>query len=265
VSPELTAAIAAARAAGALQRRYFRRTPRVETKPDDTPVTAADRRSELVVRRILEAALPESGFLGEEGGALRPDASVRWIVDPLDGTAKFIRKLPFFGPCIALERAGELVLGVVYLPLFRELFWAEHGSGAFLNGQPIHVSAVAALDQAYVSHGYERDFFDRGMGATLTRLAHGVRHNPGFLDLYSYVSVACGRIDAVAMLNESPWDIAAHRVIVEEAGGRLTDFDGIPTITGTSTLATNGLLHEDLRRLIAGAGDGISPIGGDAE
>ncbi len=250
MSRELEAAIAVAEAAGRLQRARFRRRTRVELKADDTPVTAVDRDSEALIREALAEALPEAGFLGEESAsseeAAAPTVRTRWIVDPLDGTKKFVRGLPFFGPCIALERAGDLVLGVMHLPMLRETVWAERGGGAFLNGRPIHVSDQVRLDRAYVTYSSEAEFYRRGWAARLERIIGGSYHNPGFLDLYSYVCLAAGRVDAVINIGEAPWDIGAARVILEEAGGRLTDFTGTATVYGGTTLATNGALHSAL-------------------
>ncbi len=254
MSPELEAAIGAAEAAGRLQRARFRHRERIELKADDTPVTAVDRDSETLIHEALLRALPKADFLGEESAsteeAAAPTTGTRWIVDPLDGTKKFVRGLPFFGPCIALERAGELVLGVMHLPILRETVWAEQGGGAFLNGRPIHVSEQSRLDRAYVAYSSESEFFRRGWAAPLERLIRESYHNPGFLDLYSYVCLAAGRVDAVVNIGEAPWDIAAARIIVEEAGGRLTDFTGASTVYGGTTLATNGELHRELLDLM---------------
>lgn len=255
MGPELQAAIAAAQAAGRIQRRRFRRPQRVELKADDTPVTRADRESEAVIRRILEPVTPGCEFLGEETSppalSSPPSALVcRWIVDPLDGTKEFVRGLPFFGPCIALERDGELALGVIHLPALRETVWAERGSGAFLDGRPIRVSGEARIDRAYVVCGNEGEFHRRGWSAARGQLVRSTYHDPGFLDLYSYAALACGRVDAVVMVGEEPWDVAAARAIVEEAGGRFTDFRGSATIYGGTTLATNGPLHERLLPLL---------------
>jgi histidinol-phosphatase len=254
-SADLQAAIAAAKAAGQLQRRRFRGHQLVEMKADDTPVTVTDRQSEERIRAALEAAAPGRAFLGEESAA-KAEASAplasgsRWIVDPLDGTKKFVRGLPFFGPCIALERDGDLVAGVIHLPALGDTFWAERGAGAFRNGTPIRVSAEARLDRAYVVYSNEPEFYRRGWGDTLRRLIESTYHNPGFLDLYSYAALAAGWIDAVVMVGESPWDTAAAQVIVEEAGGRLSDFRGAHTVYSGSTIATNGQLHEPLVRLL---------------
>ena len=257
MTPELRAAIMAAQAAGRIQRRRFRREHQIEMKADNTPVTMTDRDSQAAIRRVLQSEAPGYGFLSEE----EPDALVaaargplpgvsRWIVDPLDGTKKFVRGLPFFGPSIALERDGELVLGVIHLPAFRETLWAERGGGAYSNGQPIRVSDHASLARAYVVLDNEVEFYRRGWSVALNGLVTAIYHNPGFLDLYSYAALASGRVDALIMVGEAPWDIAAARVIVEEAGGRLTDFQGQPTVYSGTTVATNGILHPTLVRMV---------------
>jgi histidinol phosphatase-like enzyme (inositol monophosphatase family) len=256
MSPELEAAIGAAEAAGRLQRHRFRRGHRVDLKPDDTPVTDVDRASESLIRQALALALPHAEFLGEESAseseAAAPSLSTRWIVDPLDGTKKFVRGLPFFGPCIALERDGELVLGVMHVPLLRETVWAERGAGTYCNGQRARVSEEADLTRAYLAYSSEAAFLHRGWAGILEEIVTGTYHNPGFLDLYSYVALATGRVDAVVNIGEAPWDIAAARIIVEEAGGRLTDFSGAPTVYGGTTLATNGHLHPALLKILRG-------------
>ena len=251
MSPELEAAIAAVHAAGRIQVRRFRRSQAVELKGDDTPVTATDRDSEAAIKRVLEPVIPGCGFLGEETGEVQGGGDARWIVDPLDGTKKFVRGLPFFGPSVALERDGRIVLGAIHLPVLRETLWAERGTGAFLNGHPIKVSEQGQLDRAYIVCGNEIGFYQRGLGATLERVVRASYHDPGFLDLYSYASLACGRIDAVVMVGESAWDIAAVSIILEEAGGRLTDHEGIESIHHGTTLATNGPLHQPLLDILA--------------
>jgi histidinol-phosphatase len=251
MSPELETALAAARAAGRLQRRRFRRDAAVELKPDDTPVTATDRDSEVLIRRILTGVVPGAGFLAEEGEAVESESGIRWIIDPLDGTKKFVRGLPFFGPCIALERDGKIVLGVMHLSALGETYWAERGGGAFCNGEPIGVSEETRLDRAYVVHGSDSQFYRRGWSEELKGLILGTYHNPGFLDLYSYASLACGRVDAVIDVGDSPWDIAAAQVIIEEAGGRTTAFGGGSAIYAETTLATNGEIHAQLLAVLS--------------
>jgi len=251
MSPELEAALSAARAAGRLQRRRFGRHGSVELKADDTPVTAVDRDSELIIRRSLQGVVPGAGFLGEEGEPELGDGTARWIVDPLDGTKKFVRGLPFFGPCIALERDGAIILGVMHLPALGETYWAERGGGACRNGEPIRVSSESRLDRAYVVQRVEIEFYRKGWAATHEKLIRGTYHNPGFLDLYSYASLACGRVDAIVDIAEEPWDIAAAKIIIEEAGGRLSDYINVPTVYADTTLATNGALHGELLDLLS--------------
>lgn len=260
MSPELRAAIDAAVAAGRIQRRHFRRRLLVETKADDTPVTQVDRASEEAIRRVLAPVIVGAEFAGEESYTLDTPtdpwqrlrtASPVWIVDPLDGTKKFVRGLPFFGPCIALQRDGDLALGVMHLPGLRETLWAERGGGAFLNGTRIHVAEPPGLERAYVVLGNQAEFYRRSWDQPLERLTGSIYHDPGFLDLYSYAALAAGRLDAVVMVGEAPWDIAAARLILEEAGGRFTDFSGVSTIYSGTTLATAGPLHDELLPLLA--------------
>ena len=260
MSPELRAAIDAALAAGRIQRRHFRRPVEIETKVDDTPVTRVDRASEAAIRKVLAPIIPGAAFVGEESyagagidemwGSVR-SASPVWIVDPLDGTKKFVRGLPFFGPCVALQRDGDLALGVIHLPALRETLWAERGEGAYLNGKRIRVAEPTPLARAYVVIGNQSEFYRRPWRQALERLVGLVYHDPGFLDLYSYASLAAGRVDAVVMVGESPWDVAAARVILEEAGGRFTDFQGQPTIYSGTTIASGGPLHDELLPLLA--------------
>jgi histidinol phosphatase-like enzyme (inositol monophosphatase family) len=251
MSAELEAAIRAAHAAGRLQRRRFGRHGAVEAKADDTPVTATDRDAEAIIRRILRPVLPGCGFLAEESEAEQGVGGERWIIDPLDGTKKFVRGLPFFGPCIALERDGVVVLGVMHVPLLKEMLWAERGLGAFRNGTPTGVSAEDHLDRAYVVYSSEAEFYRKGWSGALEGLIRSTYHNPGFLDLYSYAALASGRVDAVVNVGEAPWDIAAAQVIVQEAGGRLTDFQGSPSIYSGTCVASNGRLHAGLLEMLA--------------
>src|SRR5215472_13140657 len=152
-SPELRAALDAAQAAGDILRSLYRRNVRVATKADRSPVTEADVRAEEAIRRVLSQRFPTHGFYGEETGQHDLSAESVWLVDPLDGTKSFIRDCPFFSTQIALMRGGQLVLGVSSAPAYGELAWAEQGSGAYLDGEPIHVSATAAIDAAIVSSG----------------------------------------------------------------------------------------------------------------
>src|SRR5688500_475582 len=152
-SSELNAALDAARAAADVIRGFYQRNVRIEVKADKTPVTEADVRSEEAIRELLTKRFPSYGFYGEETGKSDMNAESVWLVDPIDGTKSFVRECPFFSTQIALMRGGRMVLGVSCAPAYDELAWAERGTGAFLNGKPIHVSKVSALDAAILSSG----------------------------------------------------------------------------------------------------------------
>ena len=219
-------------------------------------VTEVDRRSEEAIVAALHAAFPDHRILAEEGGDhARGDSPYRWIVDPLDGTTNFAHGFPAFCVSIGLEAEGRIVLGVVYDPLRHELFEAEVGKGALLNGRRIHVSKVASVSEALLVTGfaYDRESRKRNM-VHFSRFileSHGIRRSgSAALDL-SYVGA--GRVDGFWELRLSPWDVAAGSLIVTEAGGRITDFAGNPFKgEGVETLATNGLIHQEMMEVLTG-------------
>jgi histidinol-phosphatase len=244
-SRELTAAIEAARAAGALIRSLYQTHLPVRIKEDASPVTEADVRAEELIRATLARHFPGYGFYGEESGAHAPQAQNLWLVDPIDGTQSFVREMPYFSTQIALLRAGELVLGVSSAPLCDEIAWAEAGGGAFLNERLVHVSAVAELKDAFVSTGNLRSLTQPQRWQRLGELARTVRRVRGYGDFVHYHLLARGALDVVIESDVSVLDIAALTVIVREAGGTLTDLDGAPVgLKTTSVLASNGVLHE---------------------
>jgi len=244
-SPELQAALDAAAAAAQIIRSLYRRDVRVQTKADRSPVTEADVRAEEAIRSLLAERFPDHGFHGEEGGRQRADAPAVWLVDPLDGTKSFIRACPFFSTQIALMRGGRLVLGVSSAPMFGEVAWAEDGAGAYLNGDPIHVSETQALADAIVSSGNLRTL--AGSASAWRRfgdLIGRVSRIRGYGDYVHYHLLARGSLDVVIESDVNILDIAALAVIVSEAGGTFTDLQGGPIgLHTTSVLATNGRLH----------------------
>ena len=243
-SKELTAALEAARAAAAVINEYYRHKPSVRIKPDHSPVTEADVRAEEIIRTALARKFPGYGFYGEETGRRAPGAESVWLVDPIDGTKSFVREAPFFSTQIALMRAGELVLGVSNASAYGELAWAERGAGAYLNDQRIRVSAVATLEQAFVSTGNLKRLTQPPHWGRLGALLARVGRVRGYGDFVHYHLLARGSLDVVIESDVNILDIAALSVIVREAGGTFTDLDnrevGLET---TSVLATNGLLH----------------------
>jgi myo-inositol-1(or 4)-monophosphatase len=246
---------AAATRAGALLRARYRERAEVAYKGDVDLVTAADRDAEGLIVEALSGAFPSHGIVAEESG-LRPARDGHcWYVDPLDGTTNFAHGYPQFAVSIALARDGHLLLGLVYDPLREERFSAVRGGGACLNGAPITVSETRTLDAALLGTGFpydrraHRDFYLSFVREAIGR-AQGVRRaGSAALDL---CYVACGRLDAFWEWKLRPWDVAGGQLIVEEAGGRMTDFAGDPhRLDGGQAAASNGRLHEQLLRMIA--------------
>ena len=240
-----------AREAGALLMGYFQRRVKVEYKGDVDLVTEADRASEALITRRIRERWPAHNILGEEGTRTEQGSEYRWYVDPLDGTTNFAHGFPVFCVSLGLEHKDERVLGVIFDPTRDEMFTAEKGGGAFLNGQPIHVSAISSLAECLVATGFPSHKRHKNPNIffyhQITLKTHGVRRaGSAALDL---CDVACGRFDGFWEFNLNPWDTAAGVLMVEEAGGRVTRFDGQPfRIDSKETLASNGLVHDALLR-----------------
>jgi histidinol-phosphatase len=229
VNADLAYAIELADAADALTLPRFRASDlHIETKPDLTPVTDADRATERMLRERIVQDRPGESVFGEEEGD--DGGTVRWIVDPIDGTRNFLRGIPVWATLLALERDGEFVCGVVSAPALGRRWWAARGEGAWANGTPIGVSAVGKLSDATVSCTYGRD---------LVRLERLVWHARGLADFWQHVLVAEGALDAAVDAELKLWDYAALEPIVAEAGGRLARF-------GEQMVSTNGLLHDEV-------------------
>jgi histidinol-phosphatase len=243
-SPELKAALEAAERAALIARSLYRHNLEVRIKADKSPVTEADLKCELAIREVLEARFPSHGFYGEETGSRGADAESVWLVDPIDGTKAFVREYPMFSTQIALMRRGEIVLGVSCAPVYGEIAYAERGLGAFLNGEPVRVSEVSALDAAALSSGNLKSLADGAQWASYGRLVARVNRIRGYGDFLHYHLLAAGKIDAVIESDVNILDIAASVAIVTEAGGRFTDLGGAPITLGSgSVLAANGRLH----------------------
>jgi histidinol phosphatase-like enzyme (inositol monophosphatase family) len=245
----LEVAVDAARTGGARTLSYFNAGVAVEWKADGSPLTNADRESERAIREVIGRAFPDHGILGEEEGETRGAAPYRWIIDPLDGTRSFVRGVPLYGTLVGLERRGEPVVGVVYLPALDEIVAAAQRLGCTWNGRPCRVSTVDRLDDALVVVTDERTARRRS-GAYL-RLADATALQRTWADCYAYVLVATGRAEVALDPIMNVWDCAALLPIVEEAGGRFTDWRGRRTIDGGEAVATNGLLHDRVLSLLA--------------
>ncbi len=256
----LSTAIEAARTAGAFLRRNVGKVKDIELKGGESKnlVTEIDRRSEEMIISILQRHFPHHDILAEESGKERGHASeYRWIIDPLDGTTNFTHGFPVFCVSIGLEWKGEIILGVIYDPNFDELFAAEKGKGAFLNGKPIHVSHAGQLDRSLLVTGFPYNV-TRNPNKAIERFiaflmnAQAVRRmGSAAIDL---AYVAAGRYEGFWEVELNPWDMAAGILLVTEAGGKVTAFDGGPfSIYGKEILATNGLVHEAMMTTLASA------------
>jgi len=254
LAPFLETAADIAREAGTLIAEYLQRHIGYELKGDFDLVTEADRASEKLIVGRLKSAFPSHAIVAEEGGGQEGSSEYRWYVDPLDGTTNFAHGFPAFNVTMGLERAGELIAGVVFDPLRNEMFTAELGSGAHLNGQKIRVSKVARIESSLVATGFPSRKRHENVNVhfyyQLAMLSHGVRRaGSAALDL-SYV--ACGRLDAFWEFGLNPWDIAAGVLLIREAGGTCSDMrGGALNLRGPHILTDNTLLHEPMVGLFA--------------
>jgi myo-inositol-1(or 4)-monophosphatase len=253
---ELALAIDAAREAGALLKENFGREQEIGYKGRIDLVTEMDRRSEELIIRRLKAAFPGDDVLAEEGGGGGRGGSERlWIVDPLDGTTNYAHEYPVWSVSIALQEAGDLVVGAVYNPLLDDLYAARRGGGTTLNGRPRRVTEVDDLGRAMLGTGFSYDLSgddeqnNIGPFSRFLLKAQAVRR-AGSAAL-AIAKVGVGRSDGFWERGLHPWDMAAGMLIVEEGGGRLTDYDGRrPSIEGTKLVATNGRVHEAMLEVI---------------
>ena len=255
-------ALAACDEADTIALAHFRRDLVIETKPDRSFVTVADTSIERAIRERIVAAQPGHGIVGEELGIEAGDGSVRWYVDPIDGTHNFIRGVPLFGTLLAAERDGELQAAVLSAPALRERWWAWRGGGAWAAGaagavgaapRRIRTSRVTMLGDAQVLYGSGRDIVASGRVPGFGALLDAVWRERGFGDFWGYALTAEGAAEAMLEIDLSPWDAAAPTLLVEEAGGRVTDLEGRRRIDSGTFLATNGHLHDEIRTmLIAG-------------
>jgi len=261
----LERAVEIAREAGTLLANYFERRVPFETKGEFDLITEADRASEKLVVERLRSYFPSHAIVAEEGGGRETASEYRWYVDPLDGTTNFAHGYPVFCVSLGLEYKGERIAGVVYDPTRDELFTAAKGGGAYLNLQPVHVSRAAKLAECLVATGFPSHKRHKNPNIffyhQITLRTHGVRRaGSAALDL---CNVACGRFDGFWEFNLNPWDTTAGVLIVEEAGGKVSNFSGGPFQRDSrETLASNGAVHASLlhefEQILSGRG--IDPL-----
>jgi len=250
----LETAIDIAREAGALVSNFAERRIPFELKGDFDLVTEADRASEALIVERLQSHFPSHTIIGEEGGQRDRQGEYCWYVDPVDGTTNFAHGFPAFNVTLGLERNGEMISGVVFDPTRNEMFAAEKGGGAYLNGHRIHVSRAKTVADSLVATGFpsrkRHENINIHFYYQLAMVSHGVRRaGAAALDL---AYVASGRLDGFWEFGLNPWDMAAGILLVEEAGGRCSDMDGAPRhLRGKHLLADNGLIHEEMLQIFS--------------
>ncbi len=248
MSPRLAFAIDAATKAGRLTLAYFQTGVTFDTKSDASPVTIADRMAERMLREAIAEEFPGDHILGEEEGG-DTDVPDRWVLDPIDGTKSFVAGVPLYATLVSYEKNFVPQLGVVFLPALNELVYAEQGMGTFWNGRPARVSRKADLGRGILCSGGHRSMADTGRSQGFQKLASSSMATRTWCDAYGHILVATGRVEAMIDPLVSRWDLSAVQVVVEEAGGRFTDFSGGPALIDAQNLeaiSSNGLLHDQL-------------------
>lgn len=234
---------------------HFRRGVHVETKPDRTPVTAADRDAEAAIFAVIRESFPDHTLLGEETGEHAGREGARWIVDPLDGTRGFSRGGSFWGPLVAFELEGRIVAGAMAMPALSELYWAAKGLGAYCSiagGAPrrIEVSGIDDLNEATLSLGEPRCLLAPPWGERVTALSQQFAQTRCYGDLAGCALLLSGRAEVWIEAGVKIWDLAPLSILVEEAGGRFTDIDGTETVAAGHCIASNGKLHEKVLSIL---------------
>ena len=249
----LAFALSACDAADEVALHHFRRDLDVMAKPDRSFVTIADQSIERLIRERIRARFPDHGLVGEEYGEEVGTGTTRWYIDPIDGTHNYIRGVPLFGTLLALEVDGEIQVGVLSAPALRERWYASRGGGSWAVGaagsegpRRIRVSRVAAIEDAQVLYGSAAELDASGLVPGFRNLLQAVWRERGFGDFWGYALLAEGAAEAMVEVDAKTWDLAAPLVLIEEAGGRLTDFSGARRIDKLEMVASNGLLHEEI-------------------
>jgi histidinol-phosphatase len=245
-------AVDAAREAGELTLRYFQTDTPVELKADRSPVTAADRGAEELLRARIERAFPTHGIVGEEHGTKSGSEPARWILDPIDGTFSFVCGVPLFAVLVGFEWEGSAVVGVIHMPALSEMVSAARGLGCTWNGRRARVSDRSTLSDARLVYASAKWPAENGRGPEFSRLLAACGKDRGWCDAYGYALVATGRAEIALDPVMALWDTAALYPVVTEAGGTLTDWNGIATHTAPEAIATNGRLLEPVLQTLRG-------------
>lgn len=229
-----------------------------DTKPDDSPVTEADRQVETILRRYMEKTFPHIEFVGEEFGSTAARAKAgaatpgrtRFIFDPIDGTRAFVRGIPTWSVLLGLEVDSEPLMGIAYFPALQVMFDGYRGGGVHCNDSPVRLSKVCRCEDAVVSHGGLQQFVERDCEALLGRLGRRTFTQRGFADFHGHAQVLLGRVDAMIDPGVKRWDTCVPAALIREAGGAFTSFSGEHDHGGPDVVASNGLIHDELLGLI---------------
>jgi histidinol-phosphatase len=243
-------AVEAARKAARIALGYFEVDLAVEWKHDQTPVTIADRKTEEFLRSSILERFPADGFLGEEFGDTLSSSGFRWVLDPIDGTRSFVRGIPIWATLIALEYKGEQIAGVAEAPAMGQTYRALRGDGAFRNDRRICVSQIATLSEAQIFYSSLSWFIKAGRRDAFLNLVSQTNRQRGFGDFYGFVLVAQGAGELMVEYGVHAWDVAGLKVIVEESGGRYSDWQGKPDIYRPDVIVSNGRLHDEALQIL---------------
>lgn len=253
MSKDLDFAVDVCKRAGALALKHFRSGIEMTMKPDNTPVTLADKECESLIRQEISQVFPGDTILGEEEGESRSNSESnqrKWIIDPIDGTYNFARGIPIFSLLLALEVKGKIVVGVVHNPATSDIYYAELGCGAFKNGERLKVSKVARVEDSLFLFGGPNRILEKGFWDGFTKCIGKSYRQRGLGDYLNFAYIFEGKGEASMEVGLYPWDLAPMKVIVEEAGGRFSDLDGGDSIYTGNCLVSNGLVHDAYLRLL---------------
>jgi len=242
-------AVTVAKAAGEHTLKYFKKNVEIISKSDASPVTIADREAELVMRKLISEQFPDHGILGEEHGVHNPDASVQWILDPIDGTVGFIHGIPLYTNLIGITINDEPVIGVINAPYMQEIVYAAKGKGAYFNDSQTKVRKVESLAAASLMTSDVQYFNQYGYKASFEKLLTSVKTHRTYGDAYGHLMVATGRADIMLDPVLALWDAAALLPVISEAGGSFTDLKGNARIDGGNGFACHPFLKQELIHL----------------
>ena len=246
----INTAIEAAQKAGQLAYRYFKSQPKVTYKPDDSPVTRADIEAEKLIRKIITKKFPDHGIIGEELPPVNPNSRFQWVIDPIDGTRDFVRGSQFWATLLAVLKDNKPIIGIAFFPTLDELFIAEENKGCFFNGKRTKVSKISNLKDAYVALGSQlKHFADKNKAKQIIKISQKVQCTRN-IAAYGYSLLLTGRADGMLNANGGIWDFAAPAILVEEAGGRFSDFAGKFSLTSENSLLSNSLIHDQVLKIL---------------